>query len=89
LFNSKVFKKANLFLLTLFPMKQGSELRNTYSFSNACFATPDMLKFFLVGRSGGIGRRTRLKIVRPPGMRVQVPPSAPINIYLKRVSGYT
>jgi hypothetical protein len=31
----------------------------------------------LSGRSGGIGRRTRLKIVRPPGMWVQLPPSAP------------
>src|SRR4030095_11668228 len=28
------------------------------------------------GRSGGIGRRARLKIVFPPGMRVRFPPSA-------------
>src|SRR5688572_4700369 len=27
-------------------------------------------------RSGGIGRRARLKIVFPPGMRVRFPPSA-------------
>src|SRR6266498_2061045 len=29
-----------------------------------------------LGRSGGIGRRARLKIVFPPGMRVRFPPSA-------------
>jgi hypothetical protein len=31
-----------------------------------------------VGRCGGIGRRNGLKIRFPLGVRVQVPPSAPI-----------